>query len=200
MRSVVLRQWWWHPIAGRPEEDNSDDQLNQEAFFNILAASDQPMLKQFDAFLKAKDEIILALQQQIKTSENNWLTHEAICNYKDTGRSGFNFHPSDAGDVLGNFVFPHIRDLSDQQYFEKLNIASAEPEDFLPAILIIIQLSQQVWNRIFSRNLRDNYMSPPFPRNCLPEILCIDQKSIRRKTNIPFKLHKDCAPVLQVLL
>ena len=81
MRSVVLRQWWWHPIAGRPEEDNSDDQLDQEAFFNILAASDQPMLKQFDAFLKGKDEIILALQQQIKTSENNWLTHEAICNY-----------------------------------------------------------------------------------------------------------------------
>ena len=71
------------------------------------------MLKQFGTFLKAKDETISALQQQIKTSENNRLTQEAILDYEDTGRCGFHFHPDDVGDVLGTFVFPHIRDLSD---------------------------------------------------------------------------------------
>ena len=32
------------PIADRPDEDNSDDQLDQEAFLNTLAASGQLML------------------------------------------------------------------------------------------------------------------------------------------------------------
>ena len=81
------------------------------------------------AFLKAKDETISALQQQLKTSENNRLTREAIRNYEDTCRSGLHFHPDDVGDVLGTYIFPYIRDFKDQQYFKKLDIASAKPED-----------------------------------------------------------------------
>ena len=95
------------------------------------------MLKQFGAFLKAKDETISALQQQIKTSENNRLTREAIHNYEDTSRSRFHFHTADVGDVLGTYVFPHIRDLADQQYFEKLDTASAESKDLSRAISMV---------------------------------------------------------------
>ena len=63
----------------------------------------------------------------MKTFENNQLTQGAIRNYEDTGRSRFHVHLDDVCDVLSTFVFPHIRDLLDEQYFEKLVIASAEP-------------------------------------------------------------------------
>ena len=36
--------------------------------------------------------------------------------------------PDDVSDLLGTDVFPHIRDLEDQQYFKKLDIATAEAE------------------------------------------------------------------------
>ena len=127
-------------LASLINEDDPDDQLNQEAFLNTPAASDQPMLEQFGAFLKAKDEAISALQQQIKTSESNRLTREAICNYEDTCRSRFHFHLDDVGDLLGTYAFLHIRDLEDQQYFEKLDIASDEPEDLSRVISMVTQL------------------------------------------------------------
>ena len=117
------------------------------------------MLKQFGAFLKAKDETISALQQQIMTFENNRLTREAIRNYEDAGKCGFHFHLDDVRDVLGTFVFPHISDLSEQQYFEKLDIACAKSEDLCRAILMVTELLKQVRNKIFSRNLCDNYVS-----------------------------------------
>ena len=79
-------------IADHLDEDDSEDQLNPETVLSTLTASDQPILQQIGAFLKAKDETILALQQQLKTSENNRLTQEAIRNYEDGGRSGFHFH------------------------------------------------------------------------------------------------------------
>ena len=66
-----------------------------------------------------------------------------------------------SADVLGTFVFPHIRDLSNQQYFEKLGIDSAEPEDLSRAISMVTGLRKTVRNKIFTRNLRDNYVSPP---------------------------------------
>ena len=87
------------------------------------------------------------------------MTQEAIRNYEDIGRSEFHFHLDDAGDVLGSFVFPHIRDLEDQQYLEKLDIASAEPEDLPRAISLLTGLPKTVRNKIFTRNLRNNYAS-----------------------------------------
>ena len=97
-------------------------------------ASNQPMLKQFGAYLKAKDGTIFVLQQQIKTSESKHLMQEAIRNYKDTGRSGFHFHHDDVGGMLDTFIIPHICNLEDQRYFQKLGIATTEAEDLLQAL------------------------------------------------------------------
>ena len=74
-------------VADHSDEDGPDNDFNPETFFNSLAASDQPMLKQFGAYLKAKDETISVLQQQVKTEQNKRATQEAIRNYEDTGRS-----------------------------------------------------------------------------------------------------------------
>ena len=57
------------------------------------------------------------MQQQIKTLEDKRLTKEAIRNYEDTGRSRFDFHPDDTGDMLDTFVIPHIRAVEDETYF-----------------------------------------------------------------------------------
>ena len=42
-------------IADRPDEDEPSDQFVLETFLNTFTASDQPMLKRFGAYLKAKD-------------------------------------------------------------------------------------------------------------------------------------------------
>ena len=68
------------------------------------------MLKQFASYLKAEDETISVLQQQVKTEQNKHATQEAI---RHTGRSRFRFHHDDIGDLLHTFVTPHIRDLDD---------------------------------------------------------------------------------------
>ena len=104
-----------------------------------LKASDQPMLKQFAAYLSAKDKTIPALQQQDKRK-----TQEAICNYEDTGGSSFCFHPDDIGDLLHTFIIPHICDLDNQQYYYNLDMATAKPEDLSCGIW-------SLWSPIFPR-------------------------------------------------
>ena len=95
-----------------------------------MVMSGNPHLgKGVGCYLKAKDETISVLQQQVKTAENERLTQEAIRNCEDTGRSGFHFHPDDVGDLLHTFVIPHIRDLDDQRYYQYLDMATAEAED-----------------------------------------------------------------------
>ena len=42
-------------IAHRPNGDDPDDVFNPETFLNTLSTSDQPMLQQFGAYLKAKE-------------------------------------------------------------------------------------------------------------------------------------------------
>ena len=74
------------PIADCPDEDGPDNDFNPETFLSTLPASDQ--LQQFGAYLKAKDETISVLQQQVKSAENKRSTLEAVRNYEDTGRSG----------------------------------------------------------------------------------------------------------------
>ena len=54
-------------VADHSDEDDPDDDLNPETFPNSLAASGQPMLKQFGAYLEAKDETISVLRQHVKT-------------------------------------------------------------------------------------------------------------------------------------
>ena len=54
---------------------------------------------------------------------------KAICNYEDTYRSGFQFHPDDIDDLLHTYVIPHIRDSDDQRYYYNLDMATAEAED-----------------------------------------------------------------------
>ena len=65
------------------------------------------MLKQFGAYLKAQDETISVLQQQVKTEQNKRAAQEAIRNYEDIGISGVCFHPEDIGHLLHTFVIPH---------------------------------------------------------------------------------------------
>ena len=67
---------------------------------NTPEASDEPMLKQFASYLKAKDETISVLQEQVKSEQNKRATQEAIRNYEDIGRSSFLFHPHDLADLF----------------------------------------------------------------------------------------------------
>ena len=154
------------------------------------------------AFLKAKDETISALQQQLKTSKNNQLTQEATRNYKDTGRSRFHFHPNDVGDMLGTYVLLSsrtsviLRTISTSRSSTLLQPKRKTCPDRFPWLSSFL-------NRCEIRYLlatSAKTMSPPFPESCLPETLCITRKSRRRKTNILVKLHKDIGPVLEVLL
>ena len=123
-------------VADRPDEDGSDDQLDQDAFLNTLAVSGQPMLKQFGVFLKAKDETISVLQH-----------------------------------------------------------ASAQPEDLPRAITMVTELSKSVRNKIFARNLRDNYVST-LPRELSSRDSMHYSKEQKEKDDTLAKLHKDFAPVL----
>ena len=104
-----------------------------------------------------------------------------------------------SADVLGTFVFPHIRDLSNQQYFEKLGIDSAEPEDLSRAISMVTGLRKKVRNQIFTRNLRDNYVST-LPQELSSRDSMYYSKEQKEKDETLVKLHKDFDPVLQVLL
>ena len=72
-----------------------------------------------------------------KTEQNKRATQEAICNYEDTGRSGFQFYPDDIGDLLHTYVIPHIRDLDDYRYYYNLDMATAEPKDLSRAISMV---------------------------------------------------------------
>ena len=124
-------------VDDQHDDNGADNDFNPETFLNTLAASDQPMLKQFGAYLAAKDETISVLQQQVKTEQNKRATQEAICNYKDRDGSGFRFHPEDLDDLLHTFVIPHIRDLDDQQYYYDLDMATAKPEDFTCGVSLV---------------------------------------------------------------
>ena len=164
-----------------------------------LAPSDQPMLKQFGTYLKAKDETIFVLQQQVKTEQNKHATQEAIRNYEDTGGFGFCFHPQDLSDLLHTFVIPHIRDLDDQRYYYNLDMATVEPEDLSQAISMVVNLLQAVKNPIFQRNLRSNQVST-LPRELSSFDSKYYSKEQKEKDDALVELHKDFAPVLQVLL
>ena len=63
-----------HNVADHFDEDGPDNDFNPETFLNSLAASNEPMLKQFGAYLKAKDETISVLQQQVKNEQNKRAT------------------------------------------------------------------------------------------------------------------------------
>ena len=116
-------------VANLLDEDGPDNDFNPETFLGTLSASDQPMLHQFGACLKAKDETNSVLQQQVKNEQNKRATQEAIRNYEDTSRSEFRFQPDDISNLLHTFVIPHIRDLDDQQYYYNLDMATAQAED-----------------------------------------------------------------------
>ena len=127
------------------------------------------------------------------------MTQEAIRNYEDTGRSGFCFHHEDIGDLLHTFVNPHIRDLDDQRYYYNLDMATAELKDLPRAISMLVNLPKAVKKSDFQRNLRTNQVST-LPR----ELSSLDSKYYskeqKEKDDALVKLHKDFAPVLQVLL
>ena len=59
-------------VADHPDEDGSDNDFNLDTFLSTLPASDQLMLKQL--YLKAKDETISVLQQQVKNEQNKRAT------------------------------------------------------------------------------------------------------------------------------
>ena len=157
------------------------------------------MLLQMAAYLSAKDETITALQQQVKAEQDKRKTQESIRNYEDTGRSSFQFHPDDIADLMHTFVIPHIRELDDQKYYSDLDMATALPEDLSRGISMVTNLPKSVKNPIFQRNLRSNQLST-LPRECSDlesKYYSVEQKS---KDDALVKLHKDFAPVLQVLL
>ena len=139
------------------------------------------------------------LQQQVQFEQEKRRTQEAIRDYDDTGRSSFYFHPEDIGDLLHTFIFPHIRDLADRQYYFDLDMETAKPEDLSRGISMVSSLSKKVKNGIFQRNLRSNQLST-LPRELSDlesKYYSVEQKS---KDDALVKLHKEFAPVLQVLL
>ena len=140
-----------HPtIDAHPDEDEPDEDYNPEAFLDSLKASNQPILKQFAAYLSAKDETITALQQQVKAAQDKAKTQEAIRNYEGTGRSSLLFHPDVIADLMHTFIILHNRDMDDQQFFafSDLDMATAKPEDLSRGISMCIALSKQVKNGI----------------------------------------------------
>ena len=186
-------------VEGQPIGDGPDNDYNPDEFLDSLKASEQPMLLQMAAYLSAKDETIAALQQQVKAEQDKRKTQESIRNYEDTGRSSFQFHPDDIADLMHTFVIPHIRELDDQKYYSDLDMATALPEDLSRGISMVTNLPKNVKNPIFQRNLRSNQLST-LPRECSDlesKYYSVEQKS---KDDALVKLHKDFAPVLQVLL
>jgi hypothetical protein len=61
-------------VEDQPDEEGPDNDFNPDAFLDSLKASDQPMLKQFVAYLSAKDETISVLQQHVKTEQSKRAT------------------------------------------------------------------------------------------------------------------------------
>jgi len=183
----------------RPDEDGPDEDYNPDAFLESLKATREPMLLQMASYLSAKDETIAALQQQVKAEQDKRRTQEAIRNYEDTGRSSFQFHPDDIADLMHTFVIPYIRNLDDQKYYSDLDMATALPEDLSRGISMVTNLPKSVKNGIFQRNLRSNQLST-LPRELSDlesNYYSGEQKS---KDDALVKLHKEFAPVLQVLL
>ena len=186
-------------VEDQPDEEGPDNDFNPDAFLSTPEASDQPMLKQFSSYLKAKDETISVLQEQVKTEQSKRATQEAIRNYEDTGRSTFRFHSDDFGDLLHSFVNPHIRDLDDQQYYYDPGMATAKPEDLSRAISMVVNLPKAVKNGIFQRNLRSSQVSTlPRERSSLDSKYYSREQ--REEDDALIKMHKEFAPVLQVLL
>ena len=68
-------------VQDQPAEDGPDNNCNPDEFLDSLKASDEPMLQKFAAYLSTKNEIISALQQQVKTEQEKRKTQEAIRNY-----------------------------------------------------------------------------------------------------------------------
>jgi hypothetical protein len=136
-------------VEDHPDEDGPDNDFNPDTFRNTLKASDQPMLRQFAAYLSAKDETIFVLQRQVKTEQDKRKTQEAIRNYEGTGRSSFRCHPDDIGDLLHIFIIPHIRDLDDEHYYYDLDMTTAKPEDLSHGISMVTDLPKNVKNPIF---------------------------------------------------
>ena len=186
-------------VEDQPVEDGPDNNDNSDEFIDSLKASDDPMMHKFAAYLTAKDKAISSLEQQVKLEQEKRKTQEAIRDYDDTGRSSFSFHPEDIGDLIHTFIIPHIRDLDDRQYYLDLDMNTAKPEDLSRGISMVSSLSKKVKNGIFQRNLRSNQLST-LPRELSDlesKYYSVEQKS---KDDALVKLHKEFAPVLQVLL
>ena len=127
-------------MKDQPDGEGPDNDFNPDTFLNTLEASDQPMMKQFASYLKAKDKTISVLQQQVNTEQNRRATQEANCNYEDTCRSSFLFHSDDLADLFHTFVIPHIRDLDDQRYYYDLDMATAKLEDLSCGVSMAVNL------------------------------------------------------------
>ena len=100
---------------------------------------------------------------------------------------------------MHTFVIPYIRNLDDQKYYSDLDMATALPEDLSRGISMVTNLPKSVKNGIFQRNLRSNQLST-LPRELSDlesNYYSGEQKS---KDDALVKLHKEFAPVLQVLL
>ena len=186
-------------VEDQPVEDGPKNDNNSDEFLDSLKASDDPMLHKFAAYLSAKDKAISTLEQQVKLEQDKRRTQEAIRDYDDTGRSSFRFHPDDISDLLHTFIIPHIRDLDDRQYYFDLNMDTAKPEDLSCGISMVTNLSKKVKNGNFQRALCTNQLST-LPR----ELSDLESKYYsgeqKSKDDALVKLHKDFAPVLQVLL
>ena len=186
-------------VEDQPNEDGSDNNVNSDEFIDLLKAHEDPVMLRFAEYLSAKDKAISDLQQQVQFEQEKRKTQEAIRDYDDTGRSSFYFHPEDIGDLLHTFIIPHIRDLADRQYYFDLDMETAKPEDLSRGISMVSSLSKKVKNGIFQRNLRSNQLST-LPRELSDlesKYYSVEQKS---KDDALVKLHKEFAPVLQVLL
>ena len=86
----------------------------------------------------------------------------------------------------------------DQQYYEKLDTASAKPEGLSRAMSMVTQLPKQVRNKIFSSNLCDKHASA-LPRELSSRDSMYYSKEQKEKCTLA-KLHKDFALVFEVLL
>ena len=136
------------------------------------------MLKQFGAFLKAKDETISALQQQIMTFENNRLTREAIRNYEDLDSTSILMVSAMCSAPLSSCTSVIFRTNSTSRSSASIppnRRTCPERSQWLPGF---VKLCGTRYLLVTSATT----MSPPLFESCLPETICITRKSRRRKT------------------
>ena len=103
------------------------------------------------------------------------------------------------GDLLHTFIIPHIHDSANRQFYFNLDMDTTKPKDLSCGISMVTNLPKSVKNGIFQRNLRSNQLST-LPRELSDlesKYYSVEQKS---KDDALVKLHKEFAPVLQVLL